>query len=187
VGFGVVFVFYLIVSIALLPATYLLCRFVRRRQSPSGPLYGWLLKVFPFVVSPLPVLGFVLGILWKNNMPEAEQFETAFDMPADQSIKVLYAKTTASTDSQFLTLSFVAPEPYLDDIVAPSRFTVVGKSQENDLLDRSFSESSPVWPAVQACPSRDVLHATNYRNWDEMVVVRCRSDGVTYLAAQWVV
>lgn len=184
-GLGIVLAFYVLLSAVLFVPVWLVTRVVRQRIAPKQRLLVMALKALPFGIAIAPLTLFTGGIIWANIAPPSVIFKAVFTQAPSDRITDLQGVSDATNDGQEIYLSFRAEQNTLNALVR-SGFRLLAAGDRGDWVPMPSTDAPPKWWHAEKCPVRQVLIAENIRNWDEIVVTRCSSDGHVYVQARWI-
>ena len=184
-GLGFVIGFYLLGSAILFGAALAVCALTQLLVRKRWPWLGPWLNAAPFVIAATPMALLAAGLLWINFAPAGFRFKEVFAVSAGQNIHDLKARGSGVNDAEEIDMAFATDEAGWRKLIGPSFETVEDKDQLRDLVPMAGSEL-PSWWNGHRCGDRTVRVARHLRNWDEIVVTRCRDDGRVYVQASWV-
>lgn len=184
-GLGIVIIVYLVFSAILFGVALAVCALtwllVRKRWPRLRP---WL-KAAPFAIAATPTALLAAGLLWINLAPAGFRFKEVFAVPAGRNIHDLKARGSGVNDAEEIDLAFSTDEAGWRALIGPRFEAVQGDDQMRDLVPLAGSEPPPWWRGHH-CGDRTVHIARRQRDWDQIVVTRCRDDGRVYVQASWV-
>lgn len=157
----------------------------RRMLGIKSGHWLWALRLAPFFIAALPFAVFALNIVWANIAPPPVLFERVFDRAADAEVTDLIGASDATNDAQHIFLGFRTSGKTLSRLTNGLRSLAPDYARDKVPLPVA-PMSVPSWWTAQHCPDRTVFGAENVRQWDEIVVVECRSDKRVYVEAIWI-
>jgi hypothetical protein len=160
-----------------------------RKSNPKNDKY-WIgvpigCGCLPFIFI-LVMFGFSWGV--ETFQSPASSYERVFKVHPDKAIRNLQADVESSFDSYYIYLAFGRSDVAWANVVELAGGGPSGP--ETAALDSIVSQGVPAWfnagsPWLKrnTCKDAKRYFVNNYKGWDDIVLVNCRSDGRIYVMA----
>jgi hypothetical protein len=159
--------------------------YVRRVLRVENPHWRRALRVAPVIIALLPFSLFLISIVWSNVAPPPVLYERVFDRKAGRDVHDLEGASDATNDAQHVYLAFrISPEA--QSLLTNGLRPLAADSADGKVPIAMEPEWVPAWWTAAHCRDRTVFSGESVRQWDEIVVTECRSDGRTYVEAYWI-
>src|SRR5262249_40421828 len=111
-----------VLSLGIFVVCFLVVWLLRRWWKPKYRFVRAGLWCAPFAIAAVPLTGFTVGMIWKNNLSPETSYRVVFDQAADATVSQLRGQASASTDSQHIFLAFAAPDDSLRRVLGTASF-----------------------------------------------------------------
>lgn len=181
-GIGVVIVLHAMLFAVLLGIFFALAALLRRLLRVENSKAVLAFKIVPIGLVGMPFGLFWASIAWSNLAPPSTQFRRVFDLSANGNVYDLMGMADATNEVRHVYLSFRTSPETLHRLTED--FRSLESAEVGDKLPL-YRHSAPAWWTASVCRDRTVFSGESIRQWDNIVVVACHSDGRTYVEALW--